>query len=81
MRPNKVETGRGLLTTDCSMVPYGIGDHFCARFSILPLCEVGSRSLLIGYYLANCYLATSIFCEIVVNNNYYYCCNNSWLEN
>ena len=40
----------------CCMVLYDLGDHFVAKFPILPLCDSGGRFLLIG----DCYLATSI---------------------
>ena len=44
---------------DCYMVPYDAGDHFCAKFFILPHYDASSRFLLIGDRLENCYLATS----------------------
>ena len=43
------------------MVPYDVGDHFGARFFILPYCDAGGRFFLIGDRLENCYLAISNF--------------------
>ena len=36
------------------MVPYDVGDNILTNFFILPWCDAGCRSLLIGDRLENC---------------------------
>ena len=42
-----------LMMIDCCMVPHDVGDHFWAKFSILPQCDAEEKSLLTDC-LENC---------------------------